>query len=353
MSTVLWVIFAGAILSNLGVTPKDAPLYGQISGFAVPFALCVVLLSVNLADMRMAGKPAIAAFFLATFGTIVGALAAGMSLSPWIARFLGEESWKLAGPFTGTYIGGSLNFFAVWEGLEIGRPSLFAAANAVDNLALFPMFAVWMAFPLWAAGKWTISRRWEAPGIHDEPEAKAATRFVPSSIATLAFLALAVMAVSTWVKTNWVDPIEPSVPLILVVTTFALALGQVPAVRRLEGGWEIGDLCFWVFFAAVGSMIDFYEAVILSPILFLYVLIIISVHWVITFGGGRLLGMDPAVLTIASVATLAGPPLIPAVAHSRGWTHLALPGVVIGMLGYAIGNYVGFGTALLLKWLGG
>jgi uncharacterized membrane protein len=57
------------------------------------------------------------------------------------------------------------------------------------------------------------------------------------------------------------------------------------------------------------------------------------------------------VLTIASVATKAGPPLIPAVAHAKGWEHLVLPGIIAGMLGYAIGNYVGFAAAYLMRAL--
>ena len=136
---------------------------------------------------------------------------------------------------------------------------------------------------------------------------------------------------------------------VAIVTTLALVLGQLRPVRRLQGAWEVGDLAFYVFFAAVGAMIDFYQAIVLSPILFAYVVVIMTGHFVVVYGGGRLLGMDPGVLTIASVATKAGPPLVPAVAHARGWNHLVLPGIVVGMLGYAIGNYVGFAVAHALR----
>ena len=55
--------------------------------------------------------------------------------------------------------------------------------------------------------------------------------------------------------------------------------------------------------------------------------------------------MDLAVLTIASVATKAGPALVVPVAKVKGWKHLVLPGIVLGMLGYAVGNYVGYTVA--------
>ena len=346
-SVVLWIIFGSALCSNLGLIPDDAPLYGATVGFAVPFAVCVILFTVRLSDIRDAGMPMLVAFVLAAIGTVLGVVVASLALDPLLAKVLADDSWKIAGPYTGTYIGGSLNFFALWTGLEIGRPDLLAAANAVDNLTLFPLYATWMIVPALLAGKYVVAARWQphhSAGAEAAPE-NAKAPLEPAQVATLVFLAVAVMAVSSWLKAAFIDAVAPAVPTILVITTLALVLGQFPAVRRLGGAWEIGDLAFWLFFAAVGAMIDIYQAVVLSPVLFLYVLVIMTVHFTWVYGIGRLLRMDLGVLTIASVATKAGPPLILPVAEAKGWRHLVLPGVILGMLGYAIGNYVGFAVA--------
>jgi uncharacterized membrane protein len=346
-SVVLWIIFGSALCSNLGLIPDDAPLYGATVGFAVPFAVCVILFTVRLSDIRDAGMPMLVAFVLAAIGTVLGVVVASLALDPLLAKVLADDSWKIAGPYTGTYIGGSLNFFALWTGLEIGRPDLLAAANAVDNLTLFPLYATWMIVPALLAGKYVVAARWQphhSAGAEAAPET-AKPPLEPAQVATLVFLAVAVMAVSSWLKAAFIDAVAPAVPTILVITTLALVLGQFPAVRRLGGAWEIGDLAFWLFFAAVGAMIDIYQAVVLSPVLFLYVLVIMTVHFTWVYGIGRLLRMDLGVLTIASVATKAGPPLILPVAEAKGWRHLVLPGVILGMLGYAIGNYVGFAVA--------
>jgi uncharacterized membrane protein len=154
---------------------------------------------------------------------------------------------------------------------------------------------------------------------------------------------------SEWITTRLIHPWAPGVPSILVVTTLALALGQLPAVARLEGAWEIGNLTFYLFFAAVGAMIHIYNAVVLSPVLFAYVMIIIPVHMVIIYGAGRALRMDVGLLTVASAAVKAGPPLVLAIAESRGWKRFELPGVLVGLLGYAIGNYVGFAVAYTMR----
>ena len=295
----------------------------------------------------------LAAFGLASLGTIIGVLVASLTLEPFLADILAENSWKLAGPYTGTYIGGSLNFFALWSGLEIGRSDLFAAANAVDNVTLFPLYALWMIIPTWLAGRYVVARKWEVHFEDDEAGALSheKPRLEPLQGVTLFFLAILVMTVSAWLKSAVVDRFFPSVPAILIVTTLALILGQFRFVRELRGAWEIGDLAFYVFFAAVGAMINFYQAVILSPILFLYVLVIMAIHFVVLFGLGSFFRMDIGVLTIASVATKAGPPLVVPVAEVMGWRHLVLPGIIVGMLGYAIGNYVGYGVAHVVRLL--
>lgn len=113
----------------------------------------------------------------------------------------------------------------------------------------------------------------------------------------------------------------------------------------------MGYLAFYLFFAAVGASIDVIAAIELSPLLFAYVAIVFLVHMVVLFGLGRLLNLDLSALIIASAATKGGPALIPSVAQTHGWTALTLPGILLGLLGYAVGNYLGFGTAYLVKFI--
>ena len=175
------------------------------------------------------------------------------------------------------------------------------------------------------AGKWIISKKWEVDRdrVASSKEGEDEPKLDPLQITTLFFLAIMVMALSNWIKAEWIDRIFPSVPSILIVTTFALILAQFGPVRRLKGAWEIGDLAFYLFFAAVGALINFYQAIVLSPVLFLYVMIIMLVHFSFLFGVGALLKMDLAVLTIASVATKGGPAVVLSCCRNEG---MAPPG---------------------------
>ena len=353
VSVIILIIFGSALCSNLGLIPSEDPIYGSIIGFAVPIAVCVILFTVSLPDVLIAGRPMIVAFVLASIATVVGVLAANLVLQVPLSESLGVNSWRIAGPYTGTYIGGSLNFVSLWQGMGIDDPDLFAAANAVDNLTLIPLFALWTLVPNWLTGKWKVSDFWKVESEPPVAQTDREEQFDLTHVVTLVALAVVVTAVSEWVSTRFIEPMLPGFPGILVVTTIALVLAQVGPIRRLAGARELGDLAFYIFFAAIGAMINFVQAVQMSPILFVYVAVVMVVHFVVLYGMGWLFRMDVAVLTIASVATKGGPALVPPLAESKDWRHLILPGIIIAMMGYAVGNYVGFGVAHAVRMLVG
>ncbi|MCP4659555.1 MAG: DUF819 family protein [bacterium] len=354
ISPVVLMLFLAGLLSNIGLITDRSPFYDELAGFTVPFAVCLILFTVNLRDLKRTGGPLLAAFVVACLGTVIGVLTAGLLLNPQLAEVLGNDTWKLAGPFTGTYTGGSLNFFAMWNGLEIGNPDLFAATNAVDNLTIFPLFALWVMVPKWLGRWFPVARHWGTADLESVSPAEAK----PASpelrildVVALSFAAVAVMAVSNLIKTRWIADLMPSFPTILIVTTLALVLAQFKCMGRLQGAFEIGNLSFYLFFCAVGAMINLKMAIVLSPILFIYVMIMIVVHFVFIYGIGRLLRLDIRILTIASAAAKSGPPTVVALANVHGWKTLLLPGVAMGLLGYAVGNYLGFAAAYVMKGL--
>lgn len=349
-SPLLWILGFCALASNTHVIPTEHPLYGQVTGFCVPFAVCLVLFGVRLDQFKALGRSMLLAFALASTASLVGVVCASVALSTLLESSIGLEHWKLAGPYAGTYVGGSLNFFSLWEGLQIRNPDLFAAANAVDNLSILPLMMVWTTAPRWLARAFEPQRHLTGEPANEPPPPTTST-WKSEDIAILSAAALAVMVSSRLITQHWIAPFFPEVPNILVVTTLALILGQFGFIRERQGAWELGNLAFYLFFAAVGASINILATIELSPILFAYVAIVFMVHMTVLFGAGRLLKLDLASLIIASVATKGGPALVPSVAQSQGWNWLVLPGILLGLLGYALGNYLGFGTAYLVRAL--
>ena len=75
----------------------------------------------------------------------------------------------------------------------------------------------------------------------------------------------------------------------------------------------------------------------------------VAVHGVFVLGVGKLLRLDIGTVAVASQAAVGGPTSALAVAISREWRHLVLPGVVVGLLGYVVGTYLGFAVAYVLR----
>lgn len=354
ISPLVWILSAAALVSNLGLIPTKSPLYDSVSSFCVPFAVSLVLFEVRLGEVRRLGRPMIVAFLIATVASVLGVAGASLLLASGLETSIGAEHWKIAGPYAGTYVGGSMNFFALWKGLQIGQPSLFAAANAVDSLTILPLMMVWVMAPKWLSSFFPPIQDWSGSAEssdtdQDQDQDQTATPLIPTDLAILVALAILVSVLSEWLTTHFIAPSFPDIPSILVLTTLALGLGQLKWVQRRKGAWDLGFLSFYMFFAALGAMIDPVVAIRMAPILFAYVGIVFVVHMLVLFGMGRLMGIDLGALTIASTAVKGGPTLVPSVAQAHGWKLLTVPGMLLGLLGYAVGNYVGIATASLVR----
>jgi uncharacterized membrane protein len=95
------------------------------------------------------------------------------------------------------------------------------------------------------------------------------------------------------------------------------------------------------------------EVVTRVPILFLFCLVMAVTNLIFTLVVGKLLGLNLEELLLSVNATLGGAPSAAAMAISRGWSNLVLPGLLAGIWGYVIGTFVGIVVAeILLKWFG-
>jgi uncharacterized membrane protein len=106
-----------------------------------------------------------------------------------------------------------------------------------------------------------------------------------------------------------------------------------------------------LFFVVIGTSAVFSALVGQGLVLFVYMIAIIVVHALVVYGAGWLLKLDLASLTIASQAAVGGPGSALALSMSMKWPGLVTPGIIVGIFGYAIGNYIGFACAYLTRAL--
>ncbi len=366
LGSTLMAIILGAVLSNAGVVPPASPVYGAVAGPATSLAIAWLLLAVRLGDLRQAGGPMLAAFALAVAGTGAGVMAGTLLLG----GAFGDQAWRLAGTLMGTYTGGSLNFVGVGRAVGL-EESLFAGATAADNLTTALWLAATLVLPLWlgryypplpvtaagappvpGGGAHAVGRNAAAsPGLPGRPAHDAHPFFAsaPLSAARLALLlavAGALVAASELLASTW-----EWIPAIVWLTTLALLAGHlVPGLG--SGSLQLGNAALHLFFVVIGIHSRVADILEVGLTVFWLTLMVVGVHGVVVFGGGWLLRLDAGSLAVASQAAIGGPSSAVAVAVGRGWPGLLLPGVLVGLLGYAAGTYLGLAVAALARaWL--
>ncbi|MBC7570813.1 MAG: DUF819 family protein [Spirosoma sp.] len=352
IGTALLVIVVTAIEANLGLIPTTAtPVYDTIFSYLAPFALFLLLLGVNLKDLKQAGLPTLTMYLIGSAGTIIGVL-----VSVWVfsaRESVGPLFYALAGMFTGTYIGGSVNFHAVALHYGVSKAgNLFIAATAADNI----ITTLWMVATLTLPR--LLQRRFPRQRTATSLPNLAATTgrpidaysdsetMTPYDLGLLMSLGLGAIWVSQQLAT--VIP----VPFVLILTTVALVLAQFRVVNNLRGSRLLGLFGIYIFLAVIGAYCDVVALLSdgrLAGVLFGMILLAMLIHALILFGIGAFFRQDWDVLGVASQANIGGSTSALALAKSLGRPDLQLPAVLVGTLGNAIGSYLGIFVAELLR----
>jgi uncharacterized membrane protein len=347
-------VILGTVLSNAGLVTAESPVYDALGGGPVTMlAIAWLLLAVNLADVKRAGSRMLGAFALACFGTAVGAFVGALLL----ASSFGTNTPGLAGTLTGTYTGGSVNFLAVGRGS--GLPDLlFAGATAADNLTTGLWLGATLLLPLWLGRFYAPPKAPASPMQGDvAPPANSSDAiehpyFAGTSMSALDIGILMAAGLALLMLSQFAGSRFPAIHQVLWLTTFSLIAGNLTPLRKVPGALHLGNLALLYFFVIIGIHSRIADILAVGVEVFWFTLIVVAIHGVITFGIGKLAGIDIGTIAVASQAAVGGPSSALAVAVARGWAHLILPGIIVGLLGYAGGSYLGFAVAAVLRSMG-
>ena len=345
LSAGLMCLVFGMAASNSGLLPGDAPAYNQLGTIWVNAAIVLILLSVDLSTVRQAGREMLSAFGLGAVGTMLGAFLATVLLGGAI----GAEAWKLTGQFTGTYIGGGANFYAL-AGAFGADSNLLSAAVAADVIVTALWLIACLALPaLFSSNRPSPAAR----GAERDPEApltlEQRLKESGESLRVFDFFALAAIALGVMTAARQLGGLVPGIPSVLWLTTMALLLGHTPAVRRLRGAPVLGYAVLLLFLAGNGAQSLVSAMLAAGPALFLFAAVTVGVHGVVIFGVGRLLRWNAGTVAVASQANIGGAASAVAIASARGYGDRLLPGIAVSLAGYAVGNYLGYGMGMLSR----
>ena len=335
-------ILSAIAVANLRIIPHSAPAFDFVFSYFVPVLIPLFLFKADLRHMLFETTRMTGAFLIASAGTVLGVVVAVSvldlgALAPAADLDPALREAGIAGLFTSTYIGGSVNYAALGEITGLSKDaSFFSAATATDNLFSAVFLGIIAMLPGW---NW-LARRFSRHE-HGEAQAIAAgSEPITAMSLTLAMAtAISFVAVGDFITSlTGVPSLRYAVITVLVVTAATAFPGLM---RRLHGGFELGVGLAFVFFAAIAAGADLVAMIRIAPLLIVLVVILLSVHLLVLLGVGRLFRLTLPELVTASNAAILGATTAPALAAAKGWHDLVTPGVLVGVLGYALGTLTG------------
>ena len=168
--------------------------------------------------------------------------------------------------------------------------------------------------------------------------------------ASMAIVAVA-FTVSKWLKgilgegsnmaTNMLFSLVTDKYLLLTSLTLLVIALFRNGVRKLDGSQELGTYGIYLFFVVIGIPASIPLIIQNAPLLFVFTLTVAMVNLLITLIFGKLLKFSIEEIVLACNANVGGPTTAAALAIGKGWRDLIGPILLIGTVGYIIGNYIG------------
>lgn len=340
-SGVVWVICGGILLSNVGIVPLKSSAYDFVGGTLMPIAIPLLLLKADLRRIFAESGRVMFAFVFAVLGTLIGVALGFMAFE------LGDIGPKAAATYGAGWIGGAVNFVAVAEALGMTPGEFSVAMGASSPVSVIALMLLVSLPSVALVRRWVPSKIIEA-GEEQAEELAMEVDEMPVMHAVGAVALSAGICAVAQVTAGWLDMQQYYV---LFVTVFAVAVANLlPAqLQRLRGDFTLGMLIMYVFFAAIGCGTDATSFVGSALVLFFFGLTIVLVHIIVVIVCARLFKIDLAEMLIASAAAMVGPAPAAAIASARNWPMLVTPGIMCGIFGYAIANFIGVAIG---TWLG-
>ncbi|WP_250462537.1 DUF819 domain-containing protein [Microbulbifer litoralis] len=371
---LLLCYFLPSLLTTFGIIDAEhSQLYFVASRYLLPASLVLLTLSIDLKGIINLGPKALIMFLTGTLGIAIGgpiALLIMSAIDPDMLNVTGPEAvWRGMTTVAGSWIGGGANQAAMKEIYDVGG-QVFSAMVAVDVIVA----NIWMAVLLIMAGnaKQLDARRGADTSsitvLREKVEAmqKKHAR-IPSLpdlmlIAAVGFGITAIAHACADLLAPWFQANAPQLArfsftssffwLIVIATTLGVAAAFSPA-KKLEGAGasRVGSVFIYFLVATIGTHMDI-TALKDSPELFLLGAIWMAVHAGLMLLVAKLIKAPTFFMAVGSQANVGGAASAPVVAAAFH-PSLAPVGVLLAVMGYALGTYAAWFCGQLLRMVAG
>lgn len=352
---LVFCYFVPALLSNTGVIPLESDAYAFIRRVLLPASLVLLVLSTDIPAVVSLGRDAVVLFLAGTASIAVGGPLAFLCLGWMFPADTLDQAWRGLAALTGSWIGGGANFVAV--GQSVGADAATMSLMVVVDVAVAN---VWMATLLGFAGREKEmddrmgADRARIDAVREKVERYQAEVSRPANLPDL--LMILALGVGTTIVVTWIASFLPDIGEIVNGFTWVVCLVTAVGVafsftqlRRLEGAGAsvVGSVFLYMLVASIGASAQFSKVLQNLPLLAVGALWM-AIHAGIMLAVRRALRAPIFFLAVGSQANVGGAASAPVVAAAFH-PSLATVGVLLAVLGYVLGTYVGLLVAFVLR----
>jgi uncharacterized membrane protein len=362
-----------SLLNTFGIVSAEVSKIDDVAKYyLLPACLVLLTLSIDIKAIGTLGNKAIIMFFTGAVGVVIGGPIALLITSAMWPELLGvtgpDAVWRGMAALAGSWIGGGANMLAMKE-IYGADGKIFTIMVTVDIIVA----NLWMACLLYFAANHKridakngadtsgIDRLIDRVEAFDReharrPELKDFIFIFAIAFGAAGFAHLAADFLVPYFQTNFPELKKFSLHsklfwIIVLVTTVGLIL-SFTKVRKLEavGASKVGSSFLYILVATIGLHMDVTQ-IVEAPKYVVIGLIWMIVHVVLLFIVGRIIKAPIFYLAVGSKANIGGAASAPVIA-SAFHPSLAPVGVLLAVLGYALGTYMAWICGQLLRIIG-
>ena len=353
---VLILYFIGIIIGNIGLMPDQLPAVQELmSNAMVPLAIPLMLFSstFKLSGARSQLLALITGMISVATAVVIGFLIFGDNI---------PEGNKVGGMLVGVYTGGTINLAALKTMLGVSDET-YIMINSYDILVSFLYLTFLLTIGIKLFRKFLPNER-KSYSEEDEAAIQAEigkenqnpykglfTRPGMAQAGKLLGLTALIVGVSAGIALLLPSGMFMTV-FILLLTTLGIACSFIKPVREMKYSYDMGMYFIYIFCIAVASMADLSKLDFAGGIGLLgYLLAVVFGSLILQVIFAKIFRIDSDMMVISSVTYINSPPFVPMMAAAMKNKDVLIPGLTIGVIGYAAGNYLGFLMSQLLGLL--
>jgi len=363
LGSVVMCYLVGILLVNSRVLPISSTVAELFNGATVILAIPLLLYSTDFIKWMKVAKTTMFSFFLCIISVLLVSTTAAFVFDGKTA----EPSAKLSGMLVGVYTGGTANMNAIGVALGVGE-STFPLVNGADVVfgGIYFLFLISVAqrlltlfLPPFTA---SVQKRKCNPGETDDGNeyVSQSGRFqkkdiIPTSgaiILTLLICGVTFLAALGIKILFGMEELSGSL-IILGITSLAIVFSFWKRIRRIEGASHAGNYLLLMFCVSIGTLADIMQIAQTGLIIFAYCGFVMVGAIVLHLILAAIFKIDADTVIITSTAAIFGPPFVAPIAGALKNRYILVSGLTTGLVGLALGNYLGIGLGKLLLFLTG